>query len=208
MARKSRKKKDDEDAALSEEDIRAAEEHAKKMVDEVVVPQRIEESIEAKREFDELISTEEELLDFFSEDRFQIQLEYRGRVFDFKARPLTSVKDLDLFNFDLTIYSELEGDDQKVMQRVIQGEELSPEQKKRYDELMQKYGEEFAVNTLETMDKILANFVTPPDFDGDIKKREEFWSKVDFVFKTVLLGEVQKRIGLTDDAEVRLFQAR
>lgn len=201
MAKTKTKKED-------EIDISEVEERAQRVMEEVVIPERIKESVKAKKEMEELISTEEELLDFFSDDRRKIRLEYQGKVFEFHARPITSVKDLDVFNFDLSIYADMTSNDQMIFEKMRRGEKLSEEQEKRYQELIDEYGTDIAGNVLERIDRILAEFVTPPDFGGDIKKREEFWSKADFMFKTVLFNQVQERIGLVDEAEVRLFQTR
>lgn len=188
-------------------DLEAAKARANKHLKDVYEPQIEAEAEQAIKDFEEVIATEKELLEFFSEDKMKLQVTYHGKRFDFNLRQVNGRDDLSSIQLDLSIYSTLTD---KERQLVLKGNEglkpLSTLEQKLYEKINAKLENDIGGKVLDQCTDVLAQFVSPPA--GSVEENKKFWeTRVSFDFKTFVASEVMGRLGITQETDVKLFQA-
>lgn len=187
-------------------DIKKAQEEAKEYEEKVLKPKEEQEQIEAKAEFDSIISSERELLKLFSTERFKIQVIYDKKLLNFTITPVKPGDDLSYLELDQLTYMDFTDEEKTVLDKMAKGEATDEDM----DVLMKKASsknKDMAEQAINIMIRVLANYVTPPDFNGDIDARMKFWeTQVDINLRTFLATVVMDRLGLSFNKTAQLFQ--
>ena len=203
---KKKTKKTIDNLELSPENIAKMEAEATENFEKKILPEIQEETEEALKEFNEIISTEDELVELFSPQRFEISIVYKQKLLKFTIKPMAPGDDLSVLDVDQQVYANLTEEEKKIIEKIGKGEELTEEESKTIQDSNKRARQETASNQLGRMHLILAQFVTPPEFDGDIDKKVKFWEGVDFILKTFLTNQIMDKLGFHPDAMVKLFQ--
>lgn len=208
MARKKKsvKKPVKQATELTPEEIKDIESQAEENYEKKIVPEMHEEQEKAQEEFNSIIKTEDELLEIFSPKRLEIKLLYQGNLFNFTVKQIEPTDDLSILELDSNLYADLNEEDMAIVDKLSKGEELTKEEQAYVTKRDKERRQESTEERMNKVHNVLAQFVTPPDFEGDIDKRLEFWGTVDFLFKTFLFAQVLRALGFDQDSMVKLFQ--
>jgi hypothetical protein len=190
-----------------EEAVREANKYAKTVKE----PQQQKEHEKNVKEFKEIIDSEKEFLQRFHEDRFKPSIEYGGKIFEFKIKPIENTKDIENLGLDFRAYMDLDDLEKEVILKKNRGETLTASEQEVYNEKEKEFASGAVNNALDQAHHILATFVTPPSFSRTkdpqkrYNKRLESWRYVPFDLKMLLFNEVINCLGLNPEAELKLF---
>lgn len=198
--------------ALTKEDIDNIDydelaKEAKQVYNEEIIPEKIEKTIEVIEDFEEIIETEQQLVELFNEERFNLDVVYKNRLLKFKIKPITEGDDLSFLDLDLAIYSDMSEEEAETIEKVVKNEKLSKKDEKILEAMDERQMKKIAEKGYEMVNKLLAQHVTPPDYNGDLEKRYKFWEQADFILKELLVKEVTDRLGIDGNQTAKLFQA-
>jgi len=183
-------------------DLEAAKERAREYDKKVLRPEKEKEIRDSQEKYKELIDTEKDFLDFFNEDKYKFQVEYKGKLFDIEITYIDPEKnDLSILEMDTgEIFSDLDSEEQKIIMKMQNGEVLTPTEQERINNL--STNPETAKAVFKNMNKVLTQQVIKPDIS------EDQWNRVDLAFRLFVYQEVMDRLGLSANTQPRLFQAR
>lgn len=197
---------------LTKKQIAQMEAEAEEYDKKVIKPQKKKEQEKFEKEFEEVIESEDDLLKEFSPERFNIQVIYTSpltktpKLYKFTVKPIEPGDDLSLLDIDKDIYSDLRPEEKAIMEKLQRGETLTEDDFKIMQKAEAEARKKTADKVLDQTHTVLSQFVTPPDFGGDLEKRKEFWINADFMFKMFLFTEVVNRLGLNQQTLIKLFQ--
>jgi len=77
-------------------DLEAAKERAREYDKKVLRPEKEKEIRDSQEKYKELIDTEKDFLDFFNEDKYKFQVEYKGKLFDIEITYIDPEKTISL----------------------------------------------------------------------------------------------------------------
>jgi len=191
-------------------DIPAAVKRAANYENDVVIPEKIAKVETAVSEFEEVIETEEQFLEFFNPDRLKIEvvalIDNSYKLLKFNLKSIESTDDLSALQVDLSIYAELSDLEKSVMVKGAQTPELlTDEEDDIYKSTTKKLEENMSGSLLDQVHDILCTYVTPPT--GDRDKRLAFWLNVPFDIRTFVATSAMRRLGISPESDVKLFQA-
>lgn len=183
-------------------DLEAAKERAREYDKKVLRPEKEKEIRDSQEKYKELIDTEKDFLDFFNEDKYKFQVEYKGKLFDIEITYIDPEKnDLSILEMDTgEIFSDLDSEEQKIIMKMQDREPLTPSEQERINNL--STNPETAKAVFKNMNKVLTQQVIKPDIS------EDQWNRVDLAFRLFVYQEVMDRLGLSANTQPRLFQAR
>jgi len=183
-------------------DLEAAKERAREYDKKVLRPEKEKEIRDSQEKYKELIDTEKDFLDFFNEDKYKFQVEYKGKVFDIEITYIDPEKnDLSILEMDTgEIFSDLDSEEQKIIMKMQDREPLTPSEQERINNL--STNPETAKAVFKNMNKVLTQQVIKPNIS------EDQWNRVDLAFRLFVYQEVMDRLGLSANTQPRLFQAR
>lgn len=171
------------------------------------IKSEIENQSEEDLEFTEMIETEEEFLEFFNEDRYNIEFEYdRGngkkKIIKCKVRPIEEGDMLDYTNLNAIPYTDLTKYQKSVMEKVDDDKILNKKEKKELEKINEKVMKNMKPQIDNMIIELLADFVTPPYFNGDKDKRIEFWKKTDYLLRMELGDKVMNILGIDNKSTI------
>lgn len=183
-------------------DLEAAKERAREYDKKVLQPKKEKEIRDSQEKYKELIDTEKDFLDFFNEDKYKFQVEYKGKLFDIEITYIDPEKnDLSILEMDTgEIFSDLDSEEQKIIMKMQDREPLTPSEQERINNL--STNPETAKAVFKNMNKVLTQQVIKPNIS------EDQWNRVDLAFRLFVYQEVMDRLGLSANTQPRLFQAR
>lgn len=183
-------------------DLEAAKERAREYDKKVLRPEKEKEIRDSQEKYKELIDTEKDFLDFFNEDKYKFQVEYKGKLFDIEITYIDPEKnDLSILEMDTgEIFSDLDSEEQKIIMKMQDREPLTPSEQERINNL--STNPETAKAVFKNMNKVLTQQVIKPNIS------EDQWNRVDLAFRLFVYQEVMDRLGLSANTQPRLFQAR
>lgn len=171
------------------------------------IKSEIESQVQEDPEFVEMIENEEEFLDFFNEDRYNIEFQYdRGdgnkKIIKCKVRPIEPGDQLEYTNLSTLPYQDFTKYEKGILEKVEKDTILNKTEKKALEKLNEKTIKYMKPQLDNMIIELLADFVTPPDFNGDKNKRREFWKKADYVMRTELGDKVMQVLGIDHKSNV------
>jgi hypothetical protein len=191
---------------LTEEELKEIAAGAEVYEEEVVIPEKKEEAKKIKEEFDEVIATEKDFLDLFSEKRLEIKVVYEGKLIPFKVKPIEPGDDMSFLDTDASAYLDLKDEEIKVIKKVNEGKKLNRKEQQIYNKLAKNEGGAMSSGALEMMHSLFAQHVTPPELGGDKEARKAFWVTAPFNMKMILFEAVMKALGLDQGSTIKLFR--
>lgn len=191
---------------LSEEDLKAIAEGAEDYEENVVIPEKKEEAKKAQEEFNEIVETEKDFLDLFSDKRLKLSVIYEDKLLKFDIKPIEPGDDMSFLDTDANAYLDLKDEEIKVINKVNKKKRLNKKEKKIYERLANNEGGSMSSTALEMMHQLFAQHVTPPVLDGDKEARKAFWITAPFNLKILLFEATMKALGLDQGTTLKLFR--
>lgn len=208
-------------------DLDDAVKRASDYEDTVLQPVEEAKVTEAIDDFDEVIETQEQLLELFKPERLTFSVVFplrqrelingevitltKNKVLKFKLKSVEATDDLKSLQMDFSIYTDLSELEKTIMQKGAQEgqDKLTSSEKKLYAKTEKKLENKIAGNLLVQVHNVLATYVNPikgPEF-ASYEQAHEFWStRVPFDLKTFIASQAMERLGLTPDSDIKLFQ--
>ncbi len=171
------------------------------------------ETVKAYEKFEENLTTERELLDILDYDAggttLHMRLPVHGKEYKdlyFKIRPLNDSRAIKFSENHIDLFKDLKPNQRRIYEKNARGEPISKEEADILNSINDKIVENRIEQKAELINELLAFQVTPPDFDGDIEKRKDFWeNSFPFNAKVSLFMKVESILGLTDEFNEKLF---
>jgi hypothetical protein len=185
-------------------DLKAAGKRADEFDRTVIKPNKIQQQEEVVDTFDEILSTQDEIMKLFNPERLNLQVIYKRKRLDFKIRPIDSTDDLGAISMDLSVYGDLSELEISIMDKGFSDKKLSSTEQKLYDNTVEKLKTKIAGTILDQVNYVLVTFVSPPE--GTEEERRKFWNIIPFDLKTFIASEVMDRLGISPESDVKLFQ--
>jgi hypothetical protein len=171
------------------------------------------ETIKNYKKTEELVKSEKDFLNLIKnqeEDLIIMDFPYKGTTIPLSLRilPINDSRAIESINENMELMKQFNQKEQLTYDKAQRGETLSPEEIKVIENInkqLQKANDEGTL-TIKEVNTLLAETV---EFEkSDLKNKKEkidFWEKVLFMPKMQLYGEVRNRLGLTQDANNKIF---
>lgn len=203
---------DEERERIANADYSDLEKEANEFYEKVVVPEKEAEKEEIIQDFDEVISTEQDFLEFFknADEVVELGIVFRGKLLKFNIRPIVEGEDLSFIDLDKNIFADLKPDELKLFRKHLKGEDLTDTEQEKLDEINRKSLRNSAEKTYTMMTKLCALFATPPVFEDvpeELReaKKIEWWTKTPMNLRLFLGGEILDILGLNFNETIKLF---
>lgn len=169
-------------------------------------------TIEACKKLKENVTTEQELLNIFDIDKnktIHMHLNVNGEGFKdlyFQIAPLEDSRAIKFSEQHIDLYKDMSESEKTTFRKAQNNEEMSKEEKDVVEDLNQRLIETQITDKADMINEFLAYQVTPPDFNGDIEKRKEFWkNQFPFYPRIALFIKLMDYYGLNNESEEKLF---
>jgi hypothetical protein len=172
----------------------------------------VEKTVESAKKLQENITTEQELLDIFDNEKrntIHMHLNVNGegyRDLYFKIKPLDDSRAIKFSEQHIDLYRDMSDKEKETFRKAQNNKPMSKEEQDVVEELNKRLMETQITDKADMINEFLAYQVTPPDYDGDIEKRKEFW-KTQFPFypRIALFIKLMDYYGLNSESEEKLF---
>lgn len=168
------------------------------------------ETVENAEQVVQIIKTEQELLDILDNPkrrRLLVHLPVDGQIYemDFEIRQLEDSKAIRSLQVHLDLFKDYTDEETILYAKAQQGQRLTREEQHIVDKINEELNEKANEQQDEIILTFLANQLRLPDSSDDYEKRKEFWKKFPFNAKFSVWSQVQDRLGLTEEANDKLF---
>jgi hypothetical protein len=170
-------------------------------------PKLEEEQTETRKEqaeeFNKMLETEDEFLELFNEERFDLKVVFKGRIVEFKVKPITPNMDAKLLEPDKTVFNDISAEERAILQKHMSGEPLNEDEAKVVAKLTDMSESKNSRALLKRTNEILAQHISIPIAKTSYEKKTyrqklKWWSEeggADFFLKFFLVNEVVQRLG-------------
>jgi hypothetical protein len=111
-------------------------------------------------------------------------------------------------DLDTDIFTDLSDNEQKIVDKMTKGLTLTESEQETFKVMAQEAEKNADTSDrLDMMERLLAQHVTPPSFDGDTNKKIAFWERFPLFQKVMIFKKVMEVIGVDRDTTDKLFQA-
>lgn len=170
------------------------------------------ETLESVDKAVELIKTEKEFIDLMDSDDEKylvVNLPYKDKwyEFEFEVLPLIDSRVIESLELHIDIFKDFDVDDATTYSNAVNKtpDEMSDEERHIVDKMNRLIQEKLSTKKVEAVNNFLANQLRIRDSDSDLETRIEFWKKFHFNAKFTVFVVVQKRLGLTEISNEKLF---
>lgn len=172
-----------------------------------------EESLQSVEEVVQLIQTEQEFLDLMDDEQEKCLTIHiptpSGTIleFEFEVVPITDSRVVESLELQIDLFREFTLEETATYATASQKEpnKRTLEEQKIIDKMNKMLSERIGQQKLKTVDNFLANQLILKGSDADLQKRMEFWVKFPFNAKFTVFLAVQRRLGLTEIDNEKLF---
>lgn len=167
-------------------------------------------AVEDAEQVIKIIKTEQELLDILDSPerrRLLVHLPLDGKIYemDFEILQLENSKAIRSLQVHLDLFKDYTDEEARLYAKAQGGAKLTREEQ----HIVDKITEEINDKANEQQDEIILTFLATqlrlPNSTDDYEKRKEFWRKFPFNAKFSVWAQVQDRLGLTEEANEKLF---
>lgn len=168
------------------------------------------EIIESNKMLDEMIGTEQELLDFvYNQERPKIKLNLPidgvQKQFTFTVKPLDDSRAVKLLEQHIDIFKDLSQEERVIFQKDSNGEHLNDKEKQVLEHINQKISENRSLSQLEGITNFLAYQLEEPK-SLSFEQKLDFWNNFNFMIRMGLYSRVMQKLGLDEEFSDNLFQ--
>ena len=169
-----------------------------------------EKTIENAEQVVKIIKTEQELLDILDDPkrhRLLLHLPLDGQIYemDFEIKQLDDSRAIQSLQVHLDIFKDYTQEEAQLYAKAQGGARLTREEQHIVDKINRELNEKANEQQEEIILTFLANQLRLPDSSQDYEKRVEFWRKFPFNAKYSVWIQLQDRLGLTEEANEKLF---
>ena len=167
-------------------------------------------TVENAEQVIQIIKTEQELLDILDSPqrrKLLVHLPIDGQIYemDFEIKPLTDSKAIRSLQVHLDLFKDYTQEEAQLYAKAQSGARLTREEQHIVDKINDELNEKANEQQDEIILTFLANQLRLPNSTDDYEKRKEFWRKFPFNAKFSVWSQVQDRLGLTEEANDKLF---
>ena len=173
-----------------------------------------DEALENVEKAVEIIKTEQEFIDMMeaSEEKYLVvHLPYHDRLieFEFEVLPLNDSRVIDSLQLQIDLFRDFDFDEATVYSNASNKnpEDLTDEEKRIVKKLNGLIADKLSTGQIDSTDNFLANQLKIKGSDADVETRKQFWKKFHFNAKFSVFVAVQKRLGLDEISDEKLFPA-
>lgn len=168
------------------------------------------ETIENAEQVVQIIKTEQELLDILDAPerrKLLVHLPIDGQIYemDFEILQLEDSKAIRSLQVHLDLFKDYTQEEAQLYAKAQTGTKLTREEQHIVDRITEELNEKANEQQDEIILTFLANQLRLPNSSDDYEKRKEFWQKFPFNAKFSVWSQVQNRLGLTEEANEKLF---
>lgn len=171
-----------------------------------------QETVESVEEVVQLIQTEKDFINLMENDvdkYLTVHLPTRKGLleFEFEVLPLTDSRVVEALELEIDLFNDFTLEE-TAMYSSASGkspEERTPEEESILKRMNEIINEKISRKKIESIDNFLANQLILKDSDASLDERRKFWSVFLFNAKVSVFVVVQKRLGLTEVDNKRLF---
>lgn len=170
-------------------------------------------AVEATKEHKTYIKTQQDLVELFDnddEDRYKIKMQFPvngiKRIFEFNVTPIADIQAVNLVMDHAHLFKDVTEEEMHLFNKENMNQKLTKAEKKVIAKAKEKLAEAEAENQISIINTFLARQVTPPSYDN-IEDNIKFWNKFPFMHRFSLYMKVREILGLTEEANDKLFLA-
>lgn len=168
------------------------------------------ETIEAMDKTVEIIRTEREFLDILDDETnkmLRVHLTYQGKTYElqFEILPVDDSRIVDYMEMNIDLFKDYTTDEKNLFQKAQDGEELTPEETAMVEKMTRDIQALAGQEKAKLIDGFLASQLRLPESSQEYNERLLFWKKFPFLEKWAIVGKVEERLGLTEQANEKLF---
>ena len=169
-----------------------------------------QETIDNAEQVIQIIKTEQELLDILDNPqrrRLLVHLPIDNNIYemDFEILQLEDSKAVRSLQVHLDLFKDYSDEETMLYAQAQQGQRLTREEQHIVDKITEDLNEKANEQQDEIILTFLANQLRLPNSSDDYEKRKEFWKKFPFNAKMSVWMQIQDRLGLTEQANEKLF---
>lgn len=161
----------------------------------------------------ELIKSEQDFLDLMDAEEEKYLIIHlptpKGQLIEleFEILPITDSRVIESLELQIDLFRDFSLEETATYASASQKnpDERTPEEERILDKMNQLLGEKLGSQRIRSVDNFLANQLRLKDSDADLDKRLEFWLRFPFNAKFTVFVAVQKRLGLTEVDNEKLF---
>lgn len=166
--------------------------------------------IESNRQLEEMIGTEQELLDFvYNQEKPTIimNLPINGveKQFTFTVKPLEDSRAVKMLEQHIDIFKDLSDEERKIFDKDAKGENLNEKERRVLEHINEKINENRTLSQIEEVTNFLAWQLEEPR-SLTIEQKVDFWHKFNFILRMGLYSRVMGKLGLNEEFNENLFQ--
>ncbi len=169
-----------------------------------------QETLENAEQVIQIIKTEQELLDILddpSRHRLLVHLPIDGKIYemDFEVKQLDDSRAIQSLQVHLDLFKDYTDEEAQLYAKAQGGAKLTREEQHIVDKINQELNDKANQQQDEIILTFLAHQLRLPNSSQDYEKRKEFWKKFPFNAKYSVWMQIQDRLGLTEQANEKLF---
>lgn len=160
----------------------------------------------------ELIKTEQEFIDLMESDEEKyliVNLPFKDKwyEFEFEVLPLIDSRVIESLELHIDIFRDFDVEEATIYSNAVNKseDEMSEEEKHIVNKMNRLIQEKLSTKKVEAVNNFLANQLRIKGSNSDLETRVEFWKKFHFNAKFTVFVVVQKRLGLTEISNEKLF---
>ena len=147
-----------------------------------------------------------------SEEKYLlVRLPYHDRLmeFEFEVLPLNDSRVIDSLQLQIDLFRDFDFDEATIYSNASNKnpEDLTDEEKHIVQKLNGLIADKLSTGQIDSTDNFLANQLKIKGSDADVETRKQFWKKFHFNAKFSVFVAVQKRLGLDEISDEKLFPA-
>lgn len=165
--------------------------------------------IESNQLLDDMIGTEQELLDFVYRDKdpvIKMNLPLKGgtKLFTFTVKPLEDSRAVQFLEQHIDIFRDISDEERKIYDKANNGEKLNPKEEQVLEHINKKINENQSRSTMENITQLLASQLEEPS-SLSYDEKIDFWNNFNFLLRVQLYSKVMEKLGLTQEFNDDLF---
>ena len=148
-----------------------------------------------------------DILDAPERRKLLVHLPIDGQIYemDFEILQLEDSKAIRSLQVHLDLFKDYTQEEAQLYAKAQTGTKLTREEQHIVDRITEELNEKANEQQDEIILTFLANQLRLPNSSDDYEKRKEFWQKFPFNAKFSVWSQVQNRLGLTEEANEKLF---
>ena len=166
--------------------------------------------IESNKQLEEMIGTEQELLDFvYNQEKptiiMNLPIDGVEKQFTFTVKPLEDSRAVKMLEQHIDIFKDLSDEERKIFDKDAKGENLNEKERRVLEHINEKINENRTLSQIEEVTNFLAWQLEEPR-SLTIEQKVDFWHKFNFILRMGLYSRVMNKLGLDEEFNENLFQ--